>query len=1369
MTKLDMGTDEPLRPGHLPTGAVTFLFTDIEGSTVLLERLRDAYAVVLEEQRDLLRACFEEWHGIEVDTQGDSFFVAFPRPLDALRCTIDAQRQIAEHQWPEGVEIRVRMALHSGEALVATTGYVGIDVHRAARIGAAGHGGQVLLSETTRQLVADELAADVELVDLGVHRLRDLRDPVQLYQLAAPGLGTEFPGLRIGVAADEPPAPGEAPFKGLPSFEESDADIFFGRDELVARLLQRLRSARFLAVIGASGSGKSSILRAGLIPALARELAGGRDAVRLLVPGSHPLDALEAALAGAPGNDPVVASDDLVIAVDQFEEVFTLCRDEEERREFIDRLTSGTNRVVIVLRADFYSHLARYRELRAAVADGQEYIGPLDQSELRLAIEEPARRGGWSFVPGLIDLLLRDVGDEPGALPLLSHALLETWNRRRGTALNLKGYFESGGVQGAIARTAERVYGAELDADERQIARGIFLRLTELGEGTADTRRRVRLRELTGDGSAPRVHDVLRTLADARLVTLGDDSAEVAHEALIREWPTLREWLSQDREQIRLHRQITEAAQEWEVFDRDPGALLRGARLAQAAEWVARDPTALNELESEFVAESKNEAAREQTEREAQRQRELEQARALAETERRRGEEAGHSARRLRRRAVVLAGALVIAAGLGVAAVVFGQQAAAEATRATVRELSNAAILNLDVDPERSVLLALQAVGRGGAAGGRPLGDAEEALHRSVSRSTIEARFEIGEGQVVGAAFDPTGGRVAFTDSSGTAGVWDAASGNAVWTRSIGIPGQRDQKVGIGFSPDGSLLALPVGNNVELVDATTGLARIVLAGHTESVTSATFSPDGRQLATSSLDDTARTWDLAMQSQLQLIEVQPFDPATYVNLVAFDPAGQRVVTSTGSDNPEVAPVATIWEASTGRKLIEMQPGDWVAAAAFSPDGEVVATAGYDTLVKAWDAADGHLLWTGFGHTSLVHDVAFDPAGNRFSSSSADGTVRVWETVTGRQLQIIPGHASAVFALQFRSDGGRLVTAGGDGTGRVWDTSPGSGREWFVFPTSDRTWKGAYSPDGTLIAYGGADIGIVSVRDALTGAEIASWQPAGTDVVVANLAFSPDGTRLLTASGDGVTRIWDPASGERLLELDDERPGVAYAIWSRDGRLIATSHEDGGLIWDVASGSILHELRGHDGEVPGLAFSPDSTRLISTSSDRTARIWDVASGSLTATLSGHNGTVQRVTYSPDGQLIATTSNDGTARIWDATTLETTHILTGHTSPIYGIAFSADGKRLATAGIDSTIKIWDVTALDSTLPLTLRGHGAAVYDVDWSPDGTRLLSTSRDRTARVWALDPEQLAAIAGDRVTRQLADEECQQYLHLPACE
>jgi WD40 repeat protein/class 3 adenylate cyclase len=1367
MTRADPGTEEPTQQGHLPTGAVTFLFTDIEGSTVLLERLRDAYALVLEQQRDLLRACFEEWHGFEVDTQGDSFFVAFPRPLDALRCTIDAQRRIAEHAWPEGVEVRVRMALHSGEALVATTGYVGIDVHRAARIGAAGHGGQVLVSDATRRLVAGELPADVELVDLGVHRLRDVRDPIQLYQLAASGLGTDFPGLRIGLAADEPPAPGEPPFKGLPSFEETDADIFFGRDELVQRLLQRLRSTRFLAVIGASGSGKSSILRAGVIPALARELAGGRDAVRLLVPGSHPIEALDAALAGAP-------EPDLVIAIDQFEEVFTLCRDEAERRAFIDRLIGGTQRdggtqrVVIVLRADFYSHLAPYGELRAAVADGQEYIGPLDQAELRLAIEEPARRGGWSFVPGLVDLLLRDVGDEPGALPLLSHALLETWNHRRGTALTLKGYFESGGVQGAIARTAERVYGAELDADERQIARGIFLRLTELGEGTADTRRRVRLRELTGDGSAQRVHDVLRALADARLVTLGEDSAEVAHEALIREWPTLREWLSQDRDAIRLHRQITDAAQEWEVFDRDPGALLRGARLAQATEWVARDGSAPNELESEFVAESRNESLREQEERDAQRERELEAARTLAETERRRTEEATRSARRLRRRAVILAGALVIAAGLGVAAVVFGQQAAAEATRATVRELSNAAVLNLDVDAERSVLLALEAVGHGGGQDGRPLGEAEEALHRSVTRSTIESRFEIGEGQVVGAAFDPAGGRVAFVDSTGTAGVWDAATGSAVWTRSIGVPAQRDQKIGLGFSPDGSLLALPVGNNIELVDAATGLAGTVLSGHTEGVTSAAFSHDGRQLATSSLDDTARTWDLATGGELVLLAVQPSNPATYVNLVAFDPSGERLVTSTGSDT-DVVPTATIWDASSGEELVEIVPGDWVAAAAFSPDGTVVATAGYDTLVKAWDAADGHLLWTGFGHTSLVHDIAFDPQGIRFSSSSADGTVRVWETATGRQLQVLPGHASAVFALQYSSDGGRLVTAGGDGTGRVWDTSAGSGREWFVFPAAERVWKGAYSPDGSMIAYAGVEMGNLVVRDALSGDQIAAWQPGGESVAVGNLSFSPDGTRLLTASNDGVARIWDPRTGGRLAELDNGRGIMTYAIWSPDGRLIAASHEDGALIWDVAGSSILHELGGHDGEVPGLAFSPDSARLVSTSSDRTARIWDVPSGNLLATLTGHNGTVQRAAYSPDGRLIATTSNDGTARIWDASTFQTVHTLTGHTSPIYGVAFSADGARLATAGIDSTIKIWDVRALDSTLPLTLRGHGAAVYDVDWSPDGKRLLSTSRDRTARVWALDPQQLAQIATDRLTRQLTDEECQQYLHVPACE
>jgi len=394
--------------------------------------------------------------------------------------------------------------------------------------------------------------------------------------------------------------------------------------------------------------------------------------VHIITPTAHPLEALATELTRASESVTATATlmDDLIqdprsltlflarqareqhtlLVLDQFEELFTLCRDEFEREAFIDNLLTTLEQseskvtIILTLRADFYAHLAQYPELRDAVAKQQEYIGPMTADELRRAIEEPVKCGHWEFEAGLVDLILRDIGDEPGALPLLSHALLETWKRRAGHRLTLKGYADAGGVHGAIAHTAENVY-QNLSMDEQIIARNLFLRLTELGEGTEDTRRRASFDELMSHTeNAAEVRAVMNILAEARLITLGEDTAEVAHEALIREWPTLREWLNQDREGLQLHRHLTEATHEWEVLDREISVLYRGSRLAQGNEWAAINPMALNAQENAFLEASNRQSHLEEQEREAQLQRELNAAKKLAETERSRAEEQVHSA-----------------------------------------------------------------------------------------------------------------------------------------------------------------------------------------------------------------------------------------------------------------------------------------------------------------------------------------------------------------------------------------------------------------------------------------------------------------------------------------------------------------------------------------------------------------------------------------------------------------------------------------------------------------------------------------------------------------------------------------------------
>jgi DNA replication protein DnaC len=432
----------------------------------------------------------------------------------------------------------------------------------------------------------------------------------------------------------------DAPFKGLLAFEEADEEIFFGREELTAELVARVMdAANFLALVGASGSGKSSVARAGMIPQLRRQT---NWPIHLITPTAHPLQALATSLTRDSESVTATATlmddlqqepralrlyaarmlqnsqtDRLLLVIDQFEELFTLCKDEAERTAFVENLVSAVAEdsqitILLTLRADFYAQCLKYEPLHRLLEQQQKIVPTMSSVELRAAIELPAQQANLNFDNGLVDILLRDVGaadnqtPEPGALPLLSHALLETWQRRdpAENRLTLAGYTEAGGVQGAIAKTAESTY-QQLPADQQKIARSIFLRLTELGEGTQDTRRRAALAELLSQNEErAKVEQVLKTLADARLLTTSNDGAEVAHEALIRQWPTLQNWLGEDREGLRLHRQVTEAAQDWEGNEREESYLFRGGRLEQTNEWVARNDTRLNQLETEFLAAS---------------------------------------------------------------------------------------------------------------------------------------------------------------------------------------------------------------------------------------------------------------------------------------------------------------------------------------------------------------------------------------------------------------------------------------------------------------------------------------------------------------------------------------------------------------------------------------------------------------------------------------------------------------------------------------------------------------------------------------------------------------------------------------------
>ena len=1426
---VDSVSDEFLGSNNLsiPSGTVTFLFTDIEGSTRLLEHLREQYAEVLSGQRDLLRAAFARWNGHEIDTQGDAFFAAFTRATDAVNCVIDAQRALAAHAWPQDVTVRVRMGLHTGEPLIAHADYIGMDVHRAARIASAGHGGQVLLSQTTRDLVYQDLPSGASLQDLGTHKLKDIRFAQTIFQLDIEGLPINFPPLKTVSTVEEPPTPGESPFKGLQFFDEIDAGLFFGREPITARLVEILQHQRFLAVIGASGSGKSSVIRAGLVPTLkhSRDQAG-RYAWQVFIttPTARPLEALALCLTHTAESVTATATliDDLkrdprslhlfaqrlihversrsllsrvetpvpkkrlLLVVDQFEELFTLCNDEVERRAFVDNLLDavkmddGALTLVIALRADFYEHLAQYAELREIVARHQEYIGAMTTTELRQVIEEPAHRGGWEFSPGLVEFMLHDIGadedhqPEPGALPLLSHALLETWKRRRGNIMTLKAYAESGGVRGAIARTAESVYNQELTPAQQEIARSIFLRLTELGEGTQDTRRRATLNELLPPApySDPsQLEEVLVKLADARLITTGEDTVEVAHEALIREWPKLREWLTQNREGLRVQRHLTEAAQEWEILEHDPGALYRGARLAQALEWAEANPRQLNNQEQAFLHVSQTQTEREEAEREAQRQYELETALKLAMSEKQRAEEQTRAASRLRQRAVYLTVALVLAGILAVAAGVLGLQSRQRADLAAARELAAAAASSLQVDPERSILLSLQSLAKTDTIEG------QNALHQALLASRLVASLNADSSPVYGVALSPDGQKLASGSQNGNLKIWRLDNAGKPETTSmltVSNPVYTDimsftSGAVLSFSPDGSLLAV-VGdqNNVNLWDSASGKLLKTLSGHTGPVYAVDFSPNSKFLATASSDNTVKVWDIA--SGQALLDLTGHENEAI--MVGFSPDGKYLVTGGGDC------VAKLWELNLTSgpaaykelfsKQFDYQSEGIPQRVAFSPDQKFIAIA-VGVIVKVWDfealKSDPQTkhLFALYGHQNGFNGLAYTPDGARLVTASADGTVRVWDAASGQQLFIVPGSKGMIDSMALSQDGMRLFTSHSDGSLRLWNLTPTGSQEWQVITPAWRGWfvrpsniyVTAYAPDNS-----GKDI-FKQWDLSPAGAKELRSTTVEHGAQISAMLSTPDLSRYVTLGADSIARVWDSATGAQLVSFAFD--GFAFGMdISPDGSQVALGNEDGkAAVWDLATGKKLFDLAGHTAYIRGVAFSLDGKQLATGSNDQTARIWDAANGKLLQTISDPVDPIMLVAYSPDGKRLLTGSGN-LGKVWDIQTGKQLLTLTGHSSTILGVAFSPDGSRIATGGLDGTSKVWD--AATGQALLTFPG---GIW-VGFSQDNQHLMTISADGIGRGYFLNVQDLIALANTRRTRSLTAEECQQYLHQQQC-
>ncbi|MCL4248342.1 MAG: protein kinase [Anaerolineae bacterium] len=1126
------------------------------------------------------------------------------------------------------------------------------------------------------------------------------------------------PGEATIVAWPEP----ENPYKGLRAFQTADARDFFGREKLVQRLVQRLGDhdtpSRFLAVIGPSGSGKSSVVKAGLVPALRRgDLPGAeRWFIVEMIPGVHPLDELEIALTRVAANQSgnlrqqlerdarglvrvggLILPDDgseLLVIVDQFEEVFTLVENEARRVQFLDLLEAAATdprnrvRVVITLRADFYDRPLHYPQFGDLVCTQMETVMPLSADELEAAVTRPAARVGVSFEPGLVTIITSDVHYQPGALPLLQYALTELFEKRTDHTLTVEAYQALGGAAGALTRRAEELYH-EQDAGGQEILRQMFLRLVSLGEGVEDTRRRVPRSELLSIAADDeRMDEALDTFAAYRLLTLDHDPAtrrptvEIAHEAILHEWQRLRAWLDENRHEIHQQRLLAAAAIDWQNAGRDPSYLLHGARLEQYAPWSAMPPLALTPEEREFLETSiAAQCAHEESERERQAH-ELALAKQAAEA---------------------------------------AQRAAASARQAEASQRQSATRLRYLV----AVLGIFLATA--GVLSVFAFGKEHEA---NVSRSRAEREASVNHSLVL----------AAYAREEAEVGRDDLALLLALEANSIDQP--------------------PIDAENTLADvAFAAGTRQVLEGHYGEVRAIAFSPDGRMLLSAGCaqpgteaQECARSelilWDIAAGIELRRWQGAP----GWINALAFDPTSNQdenlIAASAFADGTLI-----VWDIATGQTIYRLEGhASAVNDVVFVPGQRAILSASDDGTAILWDAESGAVLRRLEGHTAAVNTVSVNSDGTRAATASADGLVIEWDInpdspTFGAAIQQFAEHGSEVIAAAFVSDSSAILSNGVDLSFRLWDAQTGEEIRQRVI--------GAWgipmtvSPDGHTVLF---PIGeFVYLWDTEVW-----WQDqslAGHIGTIRDAAFSPDGRLAATAASDGTIRIWNIHAQGETHRYAEGIPVFAVEASPDGSRIMIGEVAPGGLlVIDTRTTELLHRIltEGHSTAPGAIAIDPDGRYALVGALDlenytqgTRLTLWDLDSGDVVRDFPAEVYPWRSVAFGPDGRLALAGTQDfsdqdlgGELFLLDIETgqmvrrFDTTHDITS-------IAFNQDGTRAISGScyfLDAAF--WDVETGQAIR--TFPGQPGCTLDVSFGPDETTIITATNDGSITEWDIE-------------------------------